>query len=633
MGSWLKDAVAKVRAWANPESAFSRAGQGDGPRVEFSVISAKIGLPEERIAQMAQMIRTNGMEDAQMASMMRMATEKGVTCEEISAMLASMGISKTQVVRVMQAEGLMEPEEADRILEAERRAAAERAEADASGARRAFLRKAGIIAFWLVIWELLDRVVDNRLVLAGPIRTFQALCEQVVQVDFWSIVGASFGRIALGFLLSFVVGFVLALAAHRFRLFRDFVEPLISLLRTIPVASFIILLLIWVGNQALTVFLAFFIVLPLIYTNMVSGFESVDKQMLEMARTYGLSKWRTFLYVYRPAFMPFLLSSTKISLGMTWKSGIMAEVLATPLPSIGREMSTARTFLDTPDLLAWTVVVMVCSVLFEQAFMWLLKRANRPMGGMLGAKGEGVAASNAAGDASAEDGAGAAGVVSADATSAGLAASPVTAAATPVAVPADVQFENVCKAYGANQVLRSVNFELAGGSTTCLMAASGSGKTTLFRVLLGLEPADSGRINGIAPERISMMFQEDRLCSTLTPVENVALVLPANASRADIRTLLAEVLPPDCLDQPAMELSGGMRRRVSLVRAVAHEGDLVVLDEPFTGLDEQTRRRVIEFLLRHKGNRTLLVATHGEGDAELLGASRLALDDVQAARG
>ena len=130
------------------------------------------------------------------------------------------------------------------------------------------------------------------------------------------------------------------------------------------------------------------IVLPLIYTNMVTGFESVDKQMLEMARVYGLSKWRTFLYVYRPAFMPFLLSSTKISLGMTWKSGIMAEVLATPKPSIGKEMATARTFLDTPDLLAWTVVVMVASVLFEKAFMALLKRANRPLGGFIGKRGE-----------------------------------------------------------------------------------------------------------------------------------------------------------------------------------------------------------------------------------------------------
>ncbi|MFR7797718.1 MAG: ABC transporter permease [Collinsella sp.] len=99
--------------------------------------------------------------------------------------------------------------------------------------------------------------------------------------------------------------------------------------------------------------------LPLIYTNVLSGFESVDPQMLEMARVFRLSPWRTFMYVYRPAVMPFLASSCKISLGMSWKSGIMAEVLAMPDPSIGKQMNTARTFLNTPDLFAWTVVVMI----------------------------------------------------------------------------------------------------------------------------------------------------------------------------------------------------------------------------------------------------------------------------------
>lgn len=339
------------------------------PRMQFAAIAAKVGMPEEKVAMMAQMVRQNGMADAQMGFMMQTATAKGVTCEEIMSMLTSMGVAKSQVVRVMSAQGLMAEDEAQRILDAERAAAERRAAASKTSVRKQFARKVIIIAFWLVVWELLDHVVDNRLVLAGPIRTLQALADQVVMPNFWMIVGASFGRIALGFLLSFVVGFLLALVACRVRPFRDFVDPIISLLRTIPVASF-------------------FIVLPLIYTNMVTGFESVDKQMLEMARVYGLSKWRTFLYVYRPAFMPFLLSSTKISLGMTWKSGIMAEVLATPKPSIGKEMATARTFLDTPDLLAWTVVVMVASVLFEKAFMALLKRANRPLGGFIGKRGE-----------------------------------------------------------------------------------------------------------------------------------------------------------------------------------------------------------------------------------------------------
>ena len=377
--------------WGMLKERFGKRGAtaaGEpAPRMQISAIAAKIGLPEERVAQIAQMIKSQGLADSQMGPMMRMATEKGIEPREILDMLTSLGVPQGQVVRVMSSQGLIDDTEAQRLIEEERHAAEARAAADKQSGARRFARKAGIIAFWLAIWQLLDAIIDNRLVLAGPIRVAQALVEQLGQPDFWVICGASFGRIALGFLLSFVVGFLLALVSCRHRLFRDFVDPIISLLRTIPVASFIILLLIWVGNQALTVFLAFFIVLPLIYTNMVTGFESVDRQMLEMARVYGLSRWRTFLYIYRPAFMPFLMSSTKISLGMTWKSGIMAEVLATPKPSIGKEMATARTFLDTPDLLAWTVVVMVLSFLFEKAFMELLKRASRPLGGFIGSDG------------------------------------------------------------------------------------------------------------------------------------------------------------------------------------------------------------------------------------------------------
>ena len=196
---------------------------------------------------------------------------------------------------------------------------------------------------------------------------------------------------------------------------------------------------------------------------------------------------------------------------------------------------------------------------------------------------------------------------------------------------ADVVFEGLSKAYGENRVLRGIDFTLEEGSVTCLMAPSGSGKTTLFRVLLGLEAADSGRVRGVVTGRISMMFQEDRLCPTLTPVENVALVLGRDASRGGLRTMLEEILPAECLDQPALELSGGMRRRVSLARAVAYPSDLVVLDEPFTGLDAATKRRVIEFILRHREGRTLLVATHGEEDVELLGARLLHLDELQGA--
>lgn len=193
---------------------------------------------------------------------------------------------------------------------------------------------------------------------------------------------------------------------------------------------------------------------------------------------------------------------------------------------------------------------------------------------------------------------------------------------------AAIRFTAVEKSYNGRRVLRSVTFTLENGGAYCLMGPSGMGKTTLLRVLLGLERADSGSIEGIRPGQIAAMFQEDRLCDTLTPVENVALVLPPSTRRSEVRVMLEEILPPYCMEQPVAQLSGGMRRRVSLARAMAFPSRMVVMDEPFTGLDKATRVQVIEFVKRHARGRTLLVATHGEDDAALLGASKVLLTEV-----
>lgn len=241
-----------------------------------------------------------------------------------------------------------------------------------------------IVLFWLAVWEIADRVIQNRIVLSGPTHIVTALIDQIVQPDFLLICATSFFRIAIGFFLSFAAGFFLALLSYNVRLVRIFLEPVMIALKTIPMISFVIMLLIWVGNQSLTIYLSFLIVLPLIYTNTLAGFQNVDKNMLEMAKVFGLSPWKKFLYIYRPAFMPFLISGCKVSLGMSWKSGIMAEVIGTPKPSIGREMFVAKQYLATADLFAWTVVVVVLSIAFEKIFMLLIKLANKPLGGRLG---------------------------------------------------------------------------------------------------------------------------------------------------------------------------------------------------------------------------------------------------------
>lgn len=241
------------------------------------------------------------------------------------------------------------------------------------------LRKAFFILFWLIVWELADHLIQNRLILSGPIRVLGALAVQVRQSTFWITCLTSFLHIAEGFLLSFVCGFLLAVLAHRVRLFREFLAPVIALLKTVPMVAFVIMLLIWVGNQALTIYLSFLIVFPMVYTSTLSGLESVSRETLEMAEIYQIRGLRRFLYIYRPAFMPYIISSCKVSLGMSWKSGIMAEVIGTPEPSIGREMFQAKSYLMTADLFAWTIVVIILSLIFEKVFLMILQRLSRPV--------------------------------------------------------------------------------------------------------------------------------------------------------------------------------------------------------------------------------------------------------------
>lgn len=186
------------------------------------------------------------------------------------------------------------------------------------------------------------------------------------------------------------------------------------------------------------------------------------------------------------------------------------------------------------------------------------------------------------------------------------------------------------KTFGEHKVLCDLNMELEDDGIYCLMGASGMGKTTLLRIIMELETSDGGTITGIQLGEISAMFQEDRLCEMLTPVENVALVYPEKASRKKIRQDLEQILPADCMRQPIKELSGGMKRRVALARAMHYPSKLIILDEPFTGLDRNTKQEVISYILKKRNGRILLVATHGEEDVELLGGKKILLSEINA---
>lgn len=185
---------------------------------------------------------------------------------------------------------------------------------------------------------------------------------------------------------------------------------------------------------------------------------------------------------------------------------------------------------------------------------------------------------------------------------------------------------DLCKTFDDNEVLKNVNITLKDNSIYCLMGASGIGKTTLLRILMGLEHADSGSMSGIDIKSISCMFQEDRLIPYLSAIDNVRIVLRGKNNREEVRNNLLSILPDDSLDMPVSSLSGGMKRRVALARALSYPGKLIILDEPFTGLDKDTKLNVIDYILKMRNNRTLLISTHGTDDADLLDAKIIKLD-------
>jgi NitT/TauT family transport system ATP-binding protein len=174
---------------------------------------------------------------------------------------------------------------------------------------------------------------------------------------------------------------------------------------------------------------------------------------------------------------------------------------------------------------------------------------------------------------------------------------------------------------------------LEGGNVYCLTGASGRGKTTLLRLILGLEPSDSGEIHFLSPlssgqevsPRFSAVFQENRLCETLSPLDNVFLTTKKCYSRSQIREELCRLLPDECLSRPVYTLSGGMKRRTAIARAMLAPSDIIIMDEPFTGLDEDTRHHVIRYILEKQDGRMILISTHQEDDILLLDAQVIRL--------
>lgn len=463
-----------------------------------------------------------------------------------------------------------------------------------------WIRKTFIILFWLAVWQLASLWIDNAILLVGPFQVLRVFAEHIIQPEFWKIAGCSFLRIGLGFFGAFLCGMILGAVSYRYSLAEELLSPLMAALKSIPVASFVVLLLIWFGAERLSFFVSFLIVFPNVYVNTIAGLRSTNQKLLEMARVFGMSGRNRFFYIYRPALLPYLNGCLKISLGMSWKSGVAAEVIGLPDYSLGERLYMSKIYLDTAGLFAWTLTVILLSFLFEKAVLYLLRVYGewKPYPSVRGAKNRGREMDGRE-------------VESRESEAFGR-------------KKGEIEIDRISKSYGGQRVLVNFSFTMEAGGRYLLMAPSGAGKTTLLRILNRLETEDSGTVSGI-PDIVGMVFQEDCLCEEYDALTNIMLTIKVNSSSDRIIDEALQILPQECLTKPVKELSGGMRRRVAILRAMLSGAQVVIMDEPFIGLDEENRLRTAAYILSRLQGRTLIATTHRKEDAALLRGVRVEL--------
>lgn len=248
-----------------------------------------------------------------------------------------------------------------------------------------YLKKIAAMAavgiFWLAAWQLAYYGVGRDLLLASPLNVFKRVGELVITGEFWLIIGTSFYRIMSGFVLGLLTGAALGIITARWKPIYQLIQLPMNIIKATPVASFVILALIWISGKNLSVFIAFLMVLPMVWSSVDQGLKSADPQLLEAAKTYRLSRLQTARAVYVPAVLPYFLSVSRVAVGFAWKSGIAGEVIAIPKDSIGTQLYDAKVYLETTDLFAWTVVIVVLSVLIEKLFTKLIELAAKKWGG------------------------------------------------------------------------------------------------------------------------------------------------------------------------------------------------------------------------------------------------------------
>ena len=441
------------------------------------------------------------------------------------------------------------------------------------------LRKILIIVCWIALWALIALAVGTPVVLANPLEVVVAWGQALATPAFWMSIAVTFAHIVVGALIGCVAGCVLAAGGFRWPLFAEIFQPAVQFIKSAPLVCFVVLLLVWVGSSSVDTVAVAFALLPTFYFSTLQGLHQIDVGRVQLCDVMGIAGMRRVRLLVLPAVRPFFLQAAKTASGLAWKSGVTAELIGLTGSSIGAAVYASKLTLDTASLLMWMIVTVLLGWLSEKALVKLI------------------------GAASARN-----------ASRAARSCAPSHHGCKSV-LPLEAQ--GIAKSF-ETPLFADVSLSLQNGSRLCIMAPTGSGKTTLVEILLGLEKPDAGQVRAAGAPladvlHAGVVFQDSRFFPELTAWQNAALA--TRRSEGEVRAMLGRLIQADYMDVYPDQLSGGMKRCVDICRALLMDSEVVVLDEPFAGLDEHTKELAIRLIQDEIQGRALVLTTHVKQDA------------------
>lgn len=242
---------------------------------------------------------------------------------------------------------------------------------------KVIIRKGCIVFLWIMVWQCVHSLVGKDILIPSPGATFKKLIEMMSMGEFYQDILLTFYRVGVGVILSSILGVISALIAYMIKLVQEILTPFITLLKSTPVMAVIILALLWFTKDTVPIFVCFLMCYPVVYTNALKGFNSVDKELLEMAKVFKIKTFTVICKIYIPQIKPYLEAALEMIVGLSWKVVIAAEVLAVPKHSMGYNLLSSKSYLETDSLFSWVIVIVVLSALCEKGVNSMFKSSKR----------------------------------------------------------------------------------------------------------------------------------------------------------------------------------------------------------------------------------------------------------------